>query len=227
MLENLDAKGMDVFEAIHEAGGRAETGEVKDITGIEKNAVVLYRFDKLEEMGLIESETGEATGDRIPPRVAVLTDKAREKIQSGLFAEEEPTVVERMDRLERQFVQVVDEVHGLQSELREFRYDPEAEDELNMGELVEEVEAFREQVRKAEAVAEIEPARVERVAGRQGAIVRSLERLAEQVYEVADTVHEEGIEPSANLSDEDGFQAQRENPLEPVRGLIEDEEQAV
>jgi hypothetical protein len=169
-VENLDAKGMDVLEAIHEAGGRASTGEVKDLTGIEKNAIVLYRFDKMEELGLVETESGEASGNRIPPRVAVLTEKAKEMIRGGLFADEEPTVVERMDRLERQFKQVTEEVHDLQGEFRQFRYDPENDEEIDVRGLIEEVQALQAMLE------ELDPSKVEEATGVKRSVTRVEDR---------------------------------------------------
>jgi len=227
VVENLDAKGMDVLEAVHEAGGRASTGEVKELTGIEKNAVILYRFDKMEELGLVETETGESTGKRLPPRVAVLTKKAKELIEGGLFADEEPTVVERMDRLERQFKQVTEEVHELQTEFRQFRYDPESDEEVNVLELIEQVGELQDMLE------ELDPGKVREAMGVKREVARTedrqktrakyvnrsrvfdsvgksgntevpvgvsdvfvaIERLEDEVAELAGALSEEGIEP--------------------------------
>ena len=57
---DLDAKALEVLESIYELGGEASTTEVKEYTGIEQNAIIHYRFDKLEEQGIVEMGTGEA-----------------------------------------------------------------------------------------------------------------------------------------------------------------------
>ena len=59
---DLDAKGFEVLESIYEQGGEASTTEVKEYTGIEKNAIIHYRFDKLEEQGLLRWEPGKFRG---------------------------------------------------------------------------------------------------------------------------------------------------------------------
>ena len=82
---DLDAKGFEVLESIYELGGEASTTEVKEYTGIEKNAIIHYRFDKLEEQGIVEMGTGEVQGNRLPPKVAELTEAGGERIADGLF----------------------------------------------------------------------------------------------------------------------------------------------
>jgi hypothetical protein len=137
---DLDAKGFDVLEAIYELGGEATTSEVKEYTGIEKNAIIHYRFDKLEEQGIVEMGTGEAQGNRLPPKVAKLTETGGERIADGLFSDEQPTVVERMDRLERQFENVVKELQDVKDEFRKWRYDEDRDQEVEITELLERVE---------------------------------------------------------------------------------------
>lgn len=219
-VENLDAKGMDVLEAVHEAGGRASTGEVKELTGIEKNAVILYRFDKMEELGLIETETGEAQGNRIPPRVAVLTEKAQEQIRGGLFADEEPTVVERMDRLERQFKQVTEELHDLQQEFRQFRYDPESDEEMDVLKLVEEVRELREQVERAELekvarFEEIEPEDVVRASEDAQEAKHEVADVRPEIEQIAAAVKAAGIEP---VREDEFFALNRSSSLVNLEG---------
>lgn len=139
---DLDAKGFDVLEAIYELNGEATTSEVKEYTGIEKNAIIHYRFDKLEEQGLVTMSVAEemADGNRMPPKKAVLTERAGERIADGLFSDEEPTIVERMDRLERRFSAVVEEMHTLSDEFRRWRYDEERDEEVDITDLMEKAE---------------------------------------------------------------------------------------
>jgi DNA-binding PadR family transcriptional regulator len=114
MDTDLDAKALEVLESIYELGGEASTSGVKEYTGIEKNAIIHYRFDKLEEQGVVEMGTGEAPGNRLPPKVATLTEAGGERIADGLFSDEKPTVVERVDRLERQLENVVKELQEVE-----------------------------------------------------------------------------------------------------------------
>jgi len=138
---DLDAKGFDVLEAVYELGGEATTSDVKEYTGIEKNAIVHYRFDKLEEQGLVEMGVGEADGNRLPPKKAILTDDAGERIAAGLFSDEQPTIVERMDRLERKFDTVVEELRDVKDEFRKWKYNEETDEEIEITELVDRVES--------------------------------------------------------------------------------------
>jgi DNA-binding MarR family transcriptional regulator len=142
--DNLDAKGLEVLEAIYETGGEANTSEIKEYTGIEKNAIIHYRYDRLEDAGLITTRTGEATGARVPPKVAVLTDEGKEQIAAGLFDSEDSTIVERMDRLERQFGAVVDQFRNVEQEVRQFRYDGETDEEVTAVELIDRIEELSE-----------------------------------------------------------------------------------
>lgn len=139
---DLDAKGFDVLEAIYEQEGEATTSDVKEYTGIEKNAIIHYRFDKLEEQGLVTISIAEdrAEGNRMPPKMAVLTEEAGQRIADGLFSDEEPTIVERMDRLERRFSAVVEEMHSLSDEFRRWRYDEEQDREVDITDLMEKAE---------------------------------------------------------------------------------------
>lgn len=139
---DLDSKGFEVLEAIYECGGEATTTEVKEYTNIEKNAVIHYRFEKLEEQEMVEMGTGEASGNRVPPKKAILTEEAGERIAGGLFAEDEPSIVERMDRLERQFENVVEGFHELQDEFRNWRYDEETDEEVDVAAILERLDAF-------------------------------------------------------------------------------------
>mgnify|MGYP006280512337 FL=1 len=139
---DLDAKGFDVYEAIYEHGGEAVTTEIKGWTGIEKNAIVHYRLDKLEDEGIIEIGVGEAAGDRTPPKKAELTEKGRELAENGLFDEEEPTIVERMDRCERRMKAVEGEFQDLSDEFRSWRYDEEEDREVEIRDLLDRLEKF-------------------------------------------------------------------------------------
>jgi hypothetical protein len=142
---DLDAKGFDVLEAVYENGGEATTTVVKEYTGIDKNAIVHYRFDKLEENGIMEVGVGEAAGNRTPPKKAMLTGKGEELCRSGFFEEETPTIVERMDRLERRFSAVVEDFHDVADEFERWRMDGDGEEIDVMG-LLERLERFERMI---------------------------------------------------------------------------------
>jgi chromosome segregation ATPase len=156
-VSDLDAKALEVLEAVYECGGEADTSEIKEYTGIQKNGIIHYRYEKLEEAGLIETRTGEMEGTKMPATVAEVTEEAREQIEGGLFAEEEGTVVERMDRLERQQEHVLEEVKGMQREFKNWRFDPETDEEIMAWELadrIEELDDLAEDIEDAEALVE-------------------------------------------------------------------------
>lgn len=174
-IQDLDEKSYQILEAVYENGGKANTTEIKQYTGIEKNAIVHYRYDKLEDEDLITIERGESQGDRLPPKVAILTETAQNHIQNGLFAEEEPTVLERLDRLERQFNSVMSEFDELKQEIREFRYVEEDDRELTAQELTEriqELESLEAQYSKNKTIER-------RISGIEGDVTKLEGRLAD------------------------------------------------
>jgi len=97
--EDLDRKAKLVLEAVYELGGEADTSEVKDYTGIDSNGVVHYRYDKLEDVGLVETRTVDR-GDVLDVTVATLTDRGHERVGDILDNGEGPTVVEQLAALE-------------------------------------------------------------------------------------------------------------------------------
>jgi len=96
--EDLDRKSKMVLEAVYELGGEADTSEVKDYTGIESNGVVLYRYDKLEEVELIDTYVADR-GDTLDVTIATLTDKGRRRVGQILEDNDGPTVVEQVQEL--------------------------------------------------------------------------------------------------------------------------------
>lgn len=196
-VDDLDAKAFDVLEAVYESGGEANTSEIKEYTGIEKNAIIHYRYDRLEDAGLITTRTGEATGARVPPKVAVLTDEGKEQIAAGLFDSEDSTIVERMDRLERQFGAVVDQFRNVEQEVRQFRYDGETDEEVTAAELVDRIEELSELSEQIEEVTDGEG--LGDVLDR----VDSMEDTVERYRELVDTMDTEHHELKARVLDGD------------------------
>jgi len=223
VVDDLDAKAFEVLEAVYESGGEANTSEIKEYTGIEKNAIIHYRYDRLEEAGLITTRTGEATGARVPPKVAVLTDEAQEQIAGGLFDTEDSTIVERMDRLERQFSAVVDQFRDLEQSVRRFTYDEEADDEITAAELVYQIDQFREladdlQEREEEAVG------VEELADTVDWAERVLSNHESEILELQDVVGINGH--GQDYLDADDLRARLDQAEQEAEEAREDAEQA-
>ena len=89
-VSDLDAKALEVLEAVYESGGEANTSEIKEYTGIQKNGIVHYRYEKLEEAGLIERKSGEAEGTKFATTVVSLTEEGEQEIRGYRSAESAP-----------------------------------------------------------------------------------------------------------------------------------------
>lgn len=87
-MPDLDDKARTVLRVLWEAeDGAATTTDVKAATGLE-NYEITYRFDKLEELDLVEqSYDDQAPTTGLPPRQAELTDRAIDEIQQGLIGD--------------------------------------------------------------------------------------------------------------------------------------------
>lgn len=100
----LDQSSRNIVYAIDDSGGEATTTEIRQATGL-SNSSVRYRYGKLEDLNLIETERDpSATPSGVAPvTVASLTDLAREEIQKGLTveAERERASIEPQDNYKR------------------------------------------------------------------------------------------------------------------------------
>jgi DNA-binding PadR family transcriptional regulator len=97
---DLDRKSQRILEAIYNHGGDAQTSEIMEYTGIEKNGIVHYRInEKLEPQGLVESHKVE-DGDRpLGVKISSLTD-AGNKVVGQIFEEGNgPTLMQEMEML--------------------------------------------------------------------------------------------------------------------------------
>ena len=107
---NLDWKAREVLEAVVEDGGESDTSGVKDYTGIESNMKVKYRFEKLEDAGLVEKWQPEPEGGQVPPKRVKLTEEGEHIVESGELedivgvdpGDEGLSLGERVERLEQQ-----------------------------------------------------------------------------------------------------------------------------
>lgn len=123
-MSTIDSNSRDILRAIDRHDGRSTTTEIRRETGLD-NSSVRYRFRKLEELGLIETERDPtATPEGVAPiTIAKLTDDAREEIQKGLIVESERQRAkiepvdnaERLKELEEELKQLCDRVDLLQS----------------------------------------------------------------------------------------------------------------
>lgn len=147
--EDLDRKAKLVLEAIYELGGEADTSEILDFTGIDSNGVVHYRYDKLEDVGLVETRTVDR-GDTLDVTVATLTDRGHDRVGHILEDGDGPTVVEQVAALESIVQDLHKDVQRFEGRLDAVEGEYEAADSWE--ERFEEMEKQAERVqRRSEA----------------------------------------------------------------------------
>jgi hypothetical protein len=217
---DLDAKGFDVLEALYENGGGATTTEVKEYTGIEKNAIIHYRFEKLEEEGIVEVGVGEPQGNRTPPKKAILTENGEKLCRSGFFEEETPTIVERMDRMERRFSAVVEDFHEVADEFEQWRM--KDGEEVEVGELIEKFERFEEMTA---GVSDDALERAMDVEGRVSELEEGVQTKSKYVNDLRSIDRNPGREGVTEVTAVDFISAIRalENEVEEIAYAIEEE----
>ena len=123
-MTTIDPDSRDIIRAIEGHDGGASTTEIRRETGLD-NSSVRYRFQKLEELGLIETERDPtATPEGVAPiTIAKLPGDGREEIQKGLIVESkrQRATIEPVDNaesikeLEDELEQLRDRVDLLQS----------------------------------------------------------------------------------------------------------------
>ena len=179
---DLDRKSKRILEALYNHGGEAETGEIKDYTGIDKNGVVHYRInEKLEPKGLVETRTVE-DGDRsLGVKITTLTDDGKRVVEKVLDDGDGPSLVDRVEFVESEFEALRDTVDNYEGHLHEaIEKSEEAE------EAAAEIEAALDRVSAlADDVAELRK-RVEIVEDQPfeevaEAKIKELRRVAQQV----------------------------------------------
>ena len=148
----LDWKAQDVLEALVDNGGEATTSEVKTYTGLERNEVIKYRFKKLSEAGLVETYQPESRNGRPAAKVARITDAAEElldgdgevDLEVGV-ADDELTIDERMERLEKQMKRVRDTYGQVKQRIVELEDEVDSHDE-DLDDLAESIEHVKNAV---------------------------------------------------------------------------------
>lgn len=118
-LRNENAKKF--IKTLDNRGGKADTTTIRKRVGLSRSQVQYY-YNKLEDMGLIEIKYAEeGYGDRDPPKVAVLTDKARSEIKKGLlggevFEDDEDEVKEIDEDYVDEIEELKEKVHKLENQ---------------------------------------------------------------------------------------------------------------
>lgn len=76
VVEELDWQSQAILRALFEHGGKANTTELRALTGIDDNNKINYRYNnKLLPRHLIEVTQPQARGNKLPPGVASLTSR--------------------------------------------------------------------------------------------------------------------------------------------------------
>jgi predicted transcriptional regulator len=152
----MPKKDVEVLcEVVSQDAGRGVTaGEVKENTGwAEENYHVTYRFNNLEERGLVETEQVPERGksNQIAPRVAWPTDEGVSLAEEVEFEPAEKPAGERLEQLEKQvasmrstYGEVKERIVGLEEDLEELDGDVEdvAEDVSDLRRAVGQLPMF-------------------------------------------------------------------------------------
>ena len=117
---DLDRKSKRILEAVYNHGGEAESGEIKEYTGIDDNGKLHYRINKkLEPAGLVETRTIEDGDRRLGVKVTELTDDGQ-RVVGNIFDEDGgPTLADRMEMLESDFEDLRESVLEYQGQTAE------------------------------------------------------------------------------------------------------------
>lgn len=145
----LDEKGKRVLEAIYELGGEANTSEIKQYTGIEKNGIISYRYEKLEDVGLIEKRTVDTEGE-LPISIAELTETGHDRVGRILDEGAQKPLVERFEELRDIVVETHQKVERFEGRLDhvEERVDAAVQED-DLRETQEEIQETEKELQKA------------------------------------------------------------------------------
>lgn len=135
-MEQIDAKSVRFLNAIRYHGGEATLSEIRKLAELNRNEVN-YRFNKLNDMELIDVTKTSSPGKLQDQKVAHLTGKARAQLErglgsasnAGLVISEEPDSVdvsrERFVQMEKRLERLIKakepEVTGEREEVKELR----------------------------------------------------------------------------------------------------------
>lgn len=117
-MDGLDWKSQEILRALYENGGSADTTELRALTGIDNNAIIIYRHtEKLAPRELVELEQPETDGTHIAPKVATLTSEGEtvaERIIKGR-GEASTNISEYVDQLEAKVNQLKTRIDDLET----------------------------------------------------------------------------------------------------------------
>jgi predicted MarR family transcription regulator len=121
----LDWKAREVLFVVHASDGESHTSEIRQTTDFHAE-IVKYRFDRLEEAGLIEIGEPEPLDDgRMGPTPVQITSDGVDVVQEGFTGENhEKTLEERLQRIERRserYEDIREELHRLRTENEELQ----------------------------------------------------------------------------------------------------------
>jgi TolA-binding protein len=117
-MDGLDWKSQEILQRLYENGGSANTTDLRALTGIDNNAIIVYRHtEKLAPRGLVELEQPETDGTHIAPKVATLTSEGEtvaERIIKGR-GEASTNISEYVDQLEAKVNQLETRIDELET----------------------------------------------------------------------------------------------------------------
>lgn len=118
VTHDLDRKSKRILEAIYNYGGEAETGQIKEYTGVEKNGVIHYRInEKLEPANLVETRKVE-NGDRpLGVKMTSLTDEGRQVVGKILDEGDGPSLTKQMQMLREEVESLQDTVFNYEGKV--------------------------------------------------------------------------------------------------------------
>lgn len=144
----MPREDIDVLrEIVSQDRGRGVTaGDVRAMVGwADENHHVTYRFDNLEERGLVETEKdpGRGPNNQLPPRVASATEEGMELIGAVEFEQEDAEWSERFKMVEKQMGKIRDTYAEVKQRIVEIEETLEEYDR-DLDEIDSDVEALRE-----------------------------------------------------------------------------------
>jgi hypothetical protein len=120
-MTGLDWKSQEILVALYENGGTANTTDLRALTGIDDNAIIIYRHNnKLAPRGLIELEQPQTDGTHIAPKVATLTSTGETVAERILDSrdEEHTTISDYAAQLEAKINQLETRLDELETDER-------------------------------------------------------------------------------------------------------------
>lgn len=117
LKQSLDDKSEAMLILMFENEGEASTSDFKTELGYESHKIH-YRYDKLKDLGLITTHQGGTDSNRLPPKIAKLTEKAQKEIKKGVIGDAfESSVPEEVTVSEEEFAEFQDSLQKLENRI--------------------------------------------------------------------------------------------------------------